>query len=154
HHLAPDGTTAVSCGAAQLVAQAGSQIHYSLLNELPVGVQSLHFSTVRCARDASVKHALVNLGDGRVRTECLSHVTGEGGRSDMLSVSVPRGRQEIDQRTLQHHAAPHTFSDLLYKNILSDAGRSIFAGLIRVDEGAHFTDAYQKCRNLLLSDDS
>ena len=38
------------------------------------------------------------------------------------------------------------------KGFAADA-KTIFAGLIRVDHGAHFTDAYQKCRNLLLSDD-
>jgi Fe-S cluster assembly protein SufD len=32
--------------------------------------------------------------------------------------------------------------------------RTIFGGLIRVDPHTHFTDAYQKVRNLLLSDDA
>jgi Fe-S cluster assembly protein SufD len=43
---------------------------------------------------------------------------------------------------------------LLYKNSLNDQARTIFAGLIRVEPGAHRTDAYQKVRNLLLSDDA
>jgi Fe-S cluster assembly protein SufD len=37
---------------------------------------------------------------------------------------------------------------------LSDRARTTFGGLIRVEPHAHFTDAYQKVRNLLLSDDS
>ncbi len=45
-------------------------------------------------------------------------------------------------------------SDLLYKNALDDRARTIFGGLIRVEPHAHFTDAYQKVRNLLLSDDA
>ena len=72
----------------------------------------------------------------------------------MLSVSAAEGTQVFDQRTLQIHEAPNTASDLLYKNALNDASRTIFTGLIRVDEGAHKTDAYQKVRNLLLSDDA
>ena len=43
---------------------------------------------------------------------------------------------------------------MLYKNALDDRARTIFGGLIRVEPHAHFTDAYQKVRNLLLSDDS
>jgi Fe-S cluster assembly protein SufD len=39
----------------------------------------------------------------------------------------------------------------LYKNSLYDESRTIFSGLIFVDEGAHRTDAYQTCRNLLMS---
>ena len=56
-------------------------------------------------------------------------------------------------RTLQHHAAPRATSDLIYKNALYDKAKTVFSGLITVDEGAHFTDAYQKCRNLLNSAD-
>ena len=72
----------------------------------------------------------------------------------MLAVSVAEGSQEFDQRTLQDHRKPATASDLLYKNSLDDQSRTIFAGLIRVEPGAHRTDAYQKVRNLLLNDDA
>ena len=60
----------------------------------------------------------------------------------------------MDARTFQIHEVPNTQSDLLYKNSLDDTARTIFAGLIRVDPGAHRTDAYQKVRNLLLSDEA
>ena len=72
----------------------------------------------------------------------------------MLAVTVADGAQEIDARTFQIHEAPNTASDLLYKNSLDDTARTIFSGLIRVDPGAHQTDAYQKVRNLLLSDEA
>ena len=89
-----------------------------------------------------------------MRSESVSHLRGPGGRSDMLAVTVADGAQEIDQRTFQIHEAPNTASDLLYKNSLDDTARTIFTGLIRVDPGAHKTDAYQKVRNLLLSDEA
>ena len=63
-------------------------------------------------------------------------------------------RQEFDARTLQDHVSPHTYSDLLFKNALNGRARNTFGGLIRVEPHAHFTDAYQKVRNLLLSDDA
>jgi Fe-S cluster assembly protein SufD len=72
----------------------------------------------------------------------------------MLAVSVGNRNQEFDARTLQDHASPHTTSDLLYKNALTDRTRSTFGGLIRVEPHAHFTDAYQTVRNVLLSDDA
>src|SRR3974390_2535311 len=77
-----------------------------------------------------------------------------GARSDMLAISVARREQEFDQRTLQDHLKPDTTSDLLYKNALHDQSRTIFSGLIKVEPGAHRTDAYQKVRNLLLSDEA
>jgi Fe-S cluster assembly protein SufD len=44
------------------------------------------------------------------------------------------------------------YSDLLFKNSLYDNSKTIFSGLIFVDKAAHHTDAYQTCRNLLMSD--
>jgi Fe-S cluster assembly protein SufD len=87
-----------------------------------------------------------------VRGESLSPLAGEGARSVMLSLNPMEGERQIDQRTLQDHAAPHASSDLLYLNSLDDTARTIFAGLIKVEPGAHQTDAYQKVRNLMLSD--
>ena len=72
----------------------------------------------------------------------------------MLALTVAQGAQEFDQRTLQSHQAPHTSSNLLYKNALLDQARTIFSGLIIVDPDAQKTDAYQSNRNLLLSDDA
>ena len=54
---------------------------------------------------------------------------------------------------MQNHESPHTTSDLLYKNALSGRARATFGGLIRVEPHAHFTDAYQTVRNLLLTDE-
>lgn len=153
HHLSADSAAGLSCGAAQIDAAKGAVVNYIQLNRLNADSKFLHFTTLRCGRDAQVKHAQFNLGGGYVRSESLSQVAGESSRSEMLSVSLASSDQEIDQRTLQDHLTPHGFSDLLYKNVLFDRAKTIFAGLIRVADGAHFTDAYQKCRNLLLSDD-
>lgn len=153
HHLSGSAEGGgLSIGAAQLIAGEGSSLHYTLLNRQNRTSKSIHLSTVTSGPGAQVRHSLFNLGEGWTRTECRSLVAGEGSRSEMFSVSMASGNQEVDQRTLQDHLRRDSYSDLLYKNILFDTSRTIFAGLIKVDEGAHGTDAYQKCRNLLLSD--
>jgi Fe-S cluster assembly protein SufD len=81
-------------------------------------------------------------------------MVAEGARSDMLSVNIASGEQMIDQRTFQDHAQPRATSDLLYQNALTGKGRTIFSGVIRVEPGAHQTDAYQKVRNIVLSDEA
>jgi len=58
--------------------------------------------------------------------------------------------QLFDQRSRQDHQAERTCSDILCKNALLDESSSIFAGLIRVEENAQLTDAYQTNRNLIL----
>jgi Fe-S cluster assembly protein SufD len=72
----------------------------------------------------------------------------------MLALTVADGDREFDQRTLQTHIAPNTTSNLLYKNALLDTAKTIFSGLIIVEPDAQKTDAYQKNRNLMLSDEA
>ena len=152
HHRSADDAAILSCGAAQLVASEGSRIDYALCQQWSAASKAVHVSSTHCARDSRVSHCLAHLGAAWSRSECLSHLEGPQSRSDMLSVALADHAQEIDQRTQQLHHAPHTQSDLLYKNVLFGKSRAIFSGLIKVHEGAHFTDAYQTCRNLLMSE--
>ena len=143
-----------ACSVADLIASDGANLTYICSQEWNRHSKFIQLSSTTVGRNANVKSCLMNLGCSWGRTESVSHLEGEGANSDMLSVSVPEGDQQVDQRTLQLHKKPHTTSDLLYKNALYDQSRTIFAGLIMVDEGAHHTDAYQKCRNLLLSEEA
>jgi len=115
---------------------------------------SVQVNSTIAARDSEAVNLALNFGGRYSRLESVSRMIDRGARSDMLAITVARGDQEFDQRTLQDHLKADTTSDLLYKNVLSDNARTVFSGLIKVEPGAHRTDAYQKVRNLLLSDDA
>ena len=151
---ASDSEAGLACGVVDLVAGRGSKLRYVACQSLSPTSSNIHISSTLASADADVKSLQVQIGSAWSRTESVSHLSGKGANSDMLSVSAPSSSQQVDQRTLQHHGEAHTTSDLLYKNALNDKSRSVFAGLIMVDEGAHYTDAYQTCRNLLLSDEA
>ena len=126
-----------------------------------VGVQdwsskttAFHLNTTEVAKNGTSTALAMNFGGSYIRGESDSHLLGEGSRSVMLSINPADGEREIDQRTFQDHFAPRATSDLLYHNALGDSSRTIFAGLIKVEDGAHETDAYQKVRNLMLSDEA
>ena len=143
-----------ACGVNDLIAGPGAKITYVCAQTWGENVRALQMNTTTVDHDASAMSLNLHLGGRYSRFESLSRLIGEGSRSDLLAVSVATGDQEFDARTLQDHATPHSASDLLYKNALDDRARCTFGGLIRVEPHAHFTDAYQKVRNLLLSDDS
>lgn len=143
-----------ACGVNDLNAGPGARVTYVCTQNWGERVRALQMNTTLVDHDASALSLNVHLGADYSRFESLSRLTGEGARSDLLAVSIADGDQEFDARTLQDHASPRSQSDLLYKNALTDRARSIFGGLIRVEPHAHFTDAYQKVRNLLLSDDA
>ena len=143
-----------ACGVNDLIAGPGAKVTYVCAQEWSNNAIALQMNTTTVDHGASAMSLNLNVGARYARFEGLSRLIGEGARSDMLAVSVATNEQEFDSRTLQDHISPHTASDLLYKNALDDKARCTFGGLIRVEPHAHFTDAYQKVRNLLLSDDA
>jgi Fe-S cluster assembly protein SufD len=147
-------TSGFACGVNDLIAGPGAKVTYVCAQNWGENVRALQMNTTTVDHGASAMSLNLHLGAKYSRFESLSRLIGEGARSDLLAVSVATGEQEFDARTLQDHISPHTASDLLYKNALDDRARSTFGGLIRVEPHAHFTDAYQKVRNLLLSDDA
>jgi Fe-S cluster assembly protein SufD len=143
-----------ACGVNDLVVGRGAKLKYVCIQDWNEKALAIQINSTSVERDASALSLNVHLGSAYSRFESLSKLTGEGARSDLLAVCVANGIQEFDSRTLQDHMSAHTTSDLLYKNALTDRARTTFGGLIRVEPHAHFTDAYQKVRNLLLSDDA
>ena len=145
------GGAGLACGLNDLLVGAGSKVEYVSLQEWGSKVTSFQLNSTRVERDGEARSLFVNLGAAYARQESRSTMAGSGARSEMLGLSVGSERQEFDQRTLQCHDVPNTWSDLLYKNALDDRSKSIFKGLIRVAPGAAKTDAYQNNRNLLLN---
>jgi Fe-S cluster assembly protein SufD len=149
-----DATPGLVLAVNDLIAGPGSKLDYLAIQSLNEKSKIVQVNETGAGKDASTTGFILNTGASWARNESLCRLEGEGARSDMLSVSVPARDQEYDQRTFQHHVSPGAYSDLLYKNSLYDKARTIFSGLIFVDEGAHRTDAYQTCRNLLMSGDA
>jgi len=103
------------------------------------------------ARDGVLDWVVAGFGSGRgkVRTETL--LAGEGAEAKVTGAYAPHGRQHVDYDTTQEHAAPNTTSDLAFRGILAERSSVVWRGMIKVDPGAQQTDAFQECRNLLLS---
>jgi Fe-S cluster assembly protein SufD len=111
------------------------------------------FGTQRAevARDGHLDWAAVAFGSarGKVRMETL--LAGEGSHAKVTGAYAPHARQHLDFDTTQEHGAANTTSDLAFRGILSDRSTAVWRGMIKVDPGAQQTDAFQECRNLLLS---
>jgi Fe-S cluster assembly protein SufD len=103
------------------------------------------------ARDGALDWVVAGFGSarGKIRTETL--LAGEGAEGKVTGAYAPHGRQHVDFDTTQEHAAPNTTSDLAFRGILAERSSVVWRGMIKVDPGAQRTDAFQECRNLLLS---
>lgn len=138
--------------AVELVPGTGAQIRYVNLEDWARNLWEVGIVRAFVGRDATVNTLMIGFGAGLVKTNVESRLLGEGATSEMLGVLFGDGTQHFDYHTLQEHAAPSTTSDLLYKGALKDKARSIFSGLIRADQGAQKTNAFQLNRNLILSE--
>ncbi len=140
-----------ACGVNDLYASPGARVTYISTQDWGADSLAFHLNSTQAFKDAAITSLNVNVGSRQARTESHSQVMGEGAHTEMQSLTVATGKQEFDQRTLQTHFKGHSVSDLLYKNAILDDARTIFSGLIKVEEDAQQTDAYQTNRNLLLS---
>lgn len=146
-----DETPNFSIGVNHIFAGVGSKVSHTLLQDFNEETLGFQINSNEAAKDSLVKTLSVNVGCRRYRSETHGQIMGAGAHVEMLSLVAADAEQEIDQRTLQTHNAPHATSDLLFKNTLADSSKTIFSGLIKVAEEAQQTDAYQTNRNLLLT---
>jgi len=152
--VSADQSRHLASGVNDLHAGPGAQLTYVGAQNWSGDTLSFQANSIVVERDARVLSLNVHLGGRQARHESHSRLLGPGAHSEMLALTVATGDHEFDQRTLQTHVSPHTTSNLLYKNALLDTAKTIFSGLIIVEPDAQKTDAYQKNRNLMLSNEA
>ena len=138
-------------GVTEIVVGEGATLHY-------VGAQALNpntwvFANQRAvvARDATLDWSSLAFGSKRGKVWMETKLDGQGSTARVTGAYVTDGRQHVDFDTLQEHAAPNTVSDLAFRGVLGTRSSAVWRGMIKVDRGAQKTDAFQECRNLLLS---
>lgn len=141
-------------GAVELVVKEGARLRYVSVQNWGKGVTHIQRQRGDVAKDAHLHSLVVTMGSTLSRTEMQSYLRGTGSNSEMLALYFANTDQHFDHYTLQHHAAPQAYSDLLYKGVGDDQSVGVFSGMIKVDLGAQKTDAYQKHRKLMLSSEA
>jgi Fe-S cluster assembly protein SufD len=142
----------LSVGAVEVFAGEGSQVRYVNVQEWGRNVWNFLIEKHHVERDAQENNLNIALGGKFSKGNVEAALVGPNANCELLGLNFGDETQFFDFHTLQDHAAPHCFSDLLYKGVLRDRSRSVFSGLIHVRPGSAKTDAYQTNRNLLLSD--
>ena len=135
----------------ELVVGANARLRYVCGQELNERSYVFGAQRAEVARDGGLEWVALGFGSarGRVRMETL--LAGPGADAKVTGAYAPHARQHVDFDTTQEHGAPNTTSDLAFRGILADRSSAVWRGMIKVDPGAQQTDAFQVCRNLLLS---
>lgn len=103
-------------------------------------------------RDSALRVAEAGLGGSLARWQLDVHLAGRGSNAQVIGAYFGDLDQTLDYRYVMHHGAPNTNSDMFLKGAVEDEAGSIFTGMIRIDEVAQRTNAFQTNRNLILSE--
>ncbi|HEX8910238.1 MAG TPA: Fe-S cluster assembly protein SufD [Anaeromyxobacteraceae bacterium] len=132
----------------------GAQLEHDRLQE--DAPQAFHVGALHVAQAAASRFTgqSVALGARLARVEARALLAAEQAACDLHGLNVSSGAQVHDHFVHVDHASPRCTSRELFKGILGDAARGVFAGRILVRPGAQKTDAGQVSSSLLLSDDA
>ncbi|HZP72459.1 MAG TPA: Fe-S cluster assembly protein SufD [Gaiellaceae bacterium] len=148
---APD-TLAYSNAVVELFVGANAKVEYVSLQNL--SRETWHFGRHRAwlERDAELDWVIGGFGSKRGKVWIENDLAGPGATSRVTGAYFADGDQHLDYDTFQEHIAPNTESDFAFKGALREQASAVWRGMIRVEEQAQKTNAYQENRNLLLSD--
>ena len=138
----------------EVVMAAESRVeHYRIQND---SERTYHVgrTQVSQADNSHYYNATITLNGGFVRNDLNIVLNGQHCESFMYGLYMPNGKQHVDNHTLVDHAMPNCYSSELYKGILNDRGTGVFNGKIYVRPDAQKTNAYQSCKNVVLSPDA
>jgi Fe-S cluster assembly protein SufD len=140
-----------SNAAVEIFVEEGAKVEYVSVQNL--SQQTWHFAShhARVERDAELDWVAGGFGSGGGKVWIQNDLAGQGATSRVTGAYFADHAQRLDYDTFQEHIAPHTTSDFAFKGVLRDEASAVWRGMIRVEEGAQKTNAYQENRNLLLS---
>ena len=131
--------------------QQAAKVEYVSVQNLSRGTWHFASHHARVERDAELDWVTGGFGSAKGKVRIQNDLAGPGATSRVTGAYFADGTQHLDYDTFQEHIAPSTTSDFAFKGALRDTARAVWRGMIRVEEGAQKTNAYQENRNLLLS---
>jgi Fe-S cluster assembly protein SufD len=147
----PD-TLAYTNAVVELFVDPLAKIEYVSLQNL--SRETWHFGRHKAwlERDSELDWVIGGFGSKRGKVWIENDLAGPGATSRVTGAYFADGDQHLDYDTFQEHIAPSTESDFAFKGALRENASAVWRGMIRVEEDAQKTNAYQENRNLLLSD--
>ncbi|KKP49931.1 MAG: Cysteine desulfurase activator SufB [Candidatus Roizmanbacteria bacterium GW2011_GWA2_33_33] len=80
------------------------------------------------------------------------NINSSGVNLDILGLFVGKKSDNFKLKTNQYHIAPGSTSNLLIKGVFDDQSKFIYQGLIKIEKTGQKSHAYQKNKNLILSE--
>lgn len=130
-----------------------AELLWLIVQQQPDSATYLGQFNAELGKNAKLTLFVMNAGGKLVRQEIRVVASGEGGTFTLRGVNLISGDAHCDVTMTLDHAAPHTDSTEVIRNVVTGRARGVFQGRINVHQPAQKTDAKMACNTLLLSDD-
>lgn len=145
-----DHGQALNVGVVEVYANEDSQVRYVDVQRWGEDVYNFNVKRSIGRNDSIVIWETGQLGGRLTKTYYDSLMPGNGAGTEFNGVYFLEGKQHLDMDCLLRHTGIATNGDLLLHGALKDKSRSVFTGLIKIDETGQQTNSYLKNENLLL----
>jgi Fe-S cluster assembly protein SufD len=133
------------------LAENANISYYKIQNE---GPNTYHAGTTQVNQNgkSTFKAVTVTLDGKIVRNNLNISINKPYSETHLFGLALLEGENHIDNHTVVDHVMPNCESNETYKTILDQNASGVFNGKIFVRPDAQKTNAYQKSKNILLSD--
>ena len=153
-HASPAGSSGFACPQTEIILKAGASLRYILIQNVGVDACYIGAHRVHQYRDSKMTFVSAHIGGKLAKSFIAARMLEPNGHCILSGLYYGTGSQRLHMDTLQHHVAPNCVTDLMFKGALDHQARAVYRGMIRLEQGAQKTDAYQQNRTLLLSDEA
>ncbi len=129
----------------------GAEVNFASLQNFEEDVHSAVNRRSIAQRDARMNWTVGHIGGGTTRSRMDSVLNGQGATAEDVEVVFGSESQRFDIVTDLTHQGLHTTGHVLARGVLRDSARSIFKGMIRIEEGAKNSNSYLAEHAMILS---
>ena len=151
---APKNTQGALLSSAHMLVRESAKVEWVLLcDQSESAIYSTNHSVWQEAH-SEVSLFSIHASAKRARYDLSSHMVGEQATCRLFGLYLGGADEHVDFHTALFHDKAYTFSEQLFKGILTDKARSVFNGKVKIAQDAQKVDSSQLNKTLLLSKDA
>jgi len=132
----------------------GADVTYASINNLAPHFNVFSNKKSLGERDSKITWSTGMIGGAYTRSRLESVMKAEGASSENIEVVFGAGTQRFDTVSNITHIGPNTSGHAVSKGVVKDRARSVFKGMIRIEENAKNSRAYLAEHGMILGKDA
>ena len=151
-HTQISGINFASLQTIEVFVGKGASLDFYELEESSEKTSRLSTLFLHQKESSHVEIESITLYNGFTRNEYYAKFLGKDSSLKLFGLGIEDKQRQLDIYSKIEHDSENCHTDELFKYVVEDEATGYFAGLIKVDEGAVKTEAYQNNRNIVGSE--